>query len=285
MTAPAEPQTPQVENTAETDNLTIERVPWSELGPDFARIWGKADESNPQPEHVEIIGMNGSGKTRIMCHMVQERMIVRKTPCVIICTKEQDDTILKLGWPIVDTPEKVRKERWCIYWPRTNKTGRARRLYQAGKIRDLLDYLWRPNSNTIVVFDDLGYTQGLITEDKEPLNPLIEMYLREGRSEGITNVLIKQRPQGARREMHSETYWTIAFVPKDHADAERFAELFGKKQEWLPVFEQMDPDKHEFLIMHVRSRSVYVSWTDEPLRAVKRPERKLYRALIARVRP
>lgn len=272
-------EAPEPEN-AETGELTIERVPWSQLGPDFARIWGKADSSNPQPEHMEIIGMNGSGKTLIMCKMVQERMIVRKTPCVIITTKQADDTILKLGWPVISDGDvkKVRKERWCIFWPQTSKTGRARREYQATMIRNLLDYLWVKGSNIIVVFDDLGYIQSLVVpgntaRETEPLQPLIEMYLREGRSEGITNVLIKQRPQGARREMHSETYWTVAFVPKDHADAERFAELFGKKQEWLPVFEQMDPDNHEFLIMHVRSRSVYVSWVDEPLRAIKRPER------------
>lgn len=257
------------------EEFVIEKIPWSELAPDFAKIWGRADPSNPQPEHMEIIGMNGSGKTLIMCKMVQERMIVRKTPVVIICTKPADETVLKLGWPVVDDPKKVRKERWCIYWPITNKTGQARREYQASKIRDLLNALWVPNSNIVVVYDDLGYIQSLHADDpSESLNMLIEMYLREGRSSGITNVLIKQRPQGARREMHSETYWTVAFVPKDQSDKERFAELFGKRQEWMPVFDAMDPDKHEFLIMHVRSRAVYISWVDEPLRAIQRPERR-----------
>lgn len=248
---------------------TIERIPWSELAPEFAQIWGRADPGDPQPESMEVLGMNGSGKTLFVCKAVQERMIVRKTPCVFIQTKPDDKTILRLGWPIVDDPRRVRRERWCVYWPRTNKTGRERKAYQALKIQQLLDYLWHKDSNIIVVFDDFGYTQSL----NEDIRQTTEMYLREGRSSGITSVMIKQRPQRATREMHSETYWTVAFVPKDRQDMERFAELYGKKQEWMPVFDQMDPDRHEFLIKHARSRAVYISWIDTPLVPIKRPER------------
>jgi hypothetical protein len=249
---------------------TIERIPWSELAPEFAQIWGRADPADPQPESMEVLGMNGSGKTLFVCKAVQERMIVRKTPCVFIQTKPDDKTILRLGWPVVDDPRRVRRERWCVYWPRTNKTGRERKAYQAAKIQQLLDYLWHKDSNIIVVFDDFGYTQSL----NEDIRQTTEMYLREGRSSGITSVMIKQRPQRATREMHSETYWTVAFVPKDRQDMERFAELYGKKQEWMPVFDQMDPDRHEFLIKHARSRAVYISWIDTPLVPIKRPERK-----------
>ena len=252
-----------------SDDIVIERVPWSELAPEFAQIWGRADPADPQPESMEVLGMNGSGKTLFVCKAVQERMIIRKTPCVFIQTKPDDKTILRLGWPVVDDPRRVRRERWCVYWPRTNKTGRDRKAYQAAKIQQLLDYLWHKDSNIIVVFDDFGYTQSL----NEDIRQTTEMYLREGRSSGITSVMIKQRPQRATREMHSETYWTVAFVPKDRQDMERFAELYGRKQEWMPVFDEMDPDRHEFLIKHARSRAVYISWIDTPLVPIKRPER------------
>jgi hypothetical protein len=252
-----------------SDEIVIERVPWSVLAPEFAQIWGRADPADPQPESMEVLGMNGSGKTLFVCKAVQERMIVRKTPCVFIQTKPDDKTILRLGWPVVDDPRRVRRERWCVYWPRTNKTGRERKAYQAAKIQQLLDFLWHKDSNIIVVFDDFGYTQSL----NEDIRQTTEMYLREGRSSGITSVMIKQRPQRATREMHSETYWTVAFVPKDRQDMERFAELYGRKQEWMPVFDQMDPDRHEFLIKHARSRAVYISWIDTPLVPIKRPER------------
>jgi hypothetical protein len=253
----------------------IERVPWSELAQEFAETWGRADPSNPQPEHVEVLGINGSGKTLWVCKAVQERMVVRHTPVVFLQSKPADDTVMKLGWPVITNGDvkRVQKERWSVYWPQTNATGRARRDFQADKFRDLLDAMWRANSNIIVVYDDVGYIQSLSTSDGEPLNPIIEMYLREGRSSGITNVLVKQRPQGAKREMHSETYWTVAFAPKDEDDMERFAQLYGPKRPWMEVFKQMDSNKHEFLIKHFRTGQAYISWVDTPLRPIKRPDR------------
>lgn len=254
----------------------VEKIPWSALAQEFAETWGRANPDDPQPEHMEDVGPTGSGKTLFVCKIVQERMIVRKTAVVIIATKPADDTVLRLGWPVIADGDvrKVAKERWCIFWPQTNAIGRARKIYQADKIRDLLNALWHPDSNIVVVFDDFGYTQELVTSDGEPLAPIVQMFLREGRSCGITCVLIKQRPIGARREMHSETQWTVAFVPKDEDDLERYAEIFGNRKVYIPIFQQMNPDNHEFLIKHFRSNSLYISWIDTPLRPLKRPDRK-----------
>ena len=276
--------TVQDENTTASDEETptdrnepesVDRVPWSELAQEFAETWGRADPGNPQPEHVEVIGINGSGKTLWVCKAAQERMIVRHTPVVFLQSKPADDTVMRLGWPVIENGDvrKVRKERWCVYWPQTNATGRARKVYQADKFRDLLDSLWRPESNIVVVYDDFGYIQELVTSDGEPLAPIVQMYLREGRSSGITNIMIKQRPQGARREMHSETYWTVAFAPKDDDDKERFAQLFGARKAWMPIFDSMDAEKHEFLIKHYKTGAAFISWVDTPLRPVKRPSR------------
>jgi hypothetical protein len=265
------------ETATETEPTTpqIERQPWSELAQEFAEVWGRADPKDPQPEHVEVLGINGSGKSLWMCKAVQERMLVRHTPCVILQSKPADETVMRLGWPIITdgNVQRVRRERWSVYWPQTNATGQARKRYQADQFVKLLDYLWKPASNTIVVLDDVGYIQSLHASNGEPLNPIIEMYLREGRSSGISNVLVKQRPQGEKREMHSETQWTVAFAPKDEDDKERFSQLFGPKKQWMPVFDQMDSDKHEFLIKHHRTQSAFISWIDTDLRPIKRPER------------
>jgi hypothetical protein len=245
----------------------VQRIPWSQLGPEFAMVWGAADPANPQPEHMEVIGINGGGKTYFVCKVVQERMIVRDSPCVIICTKRQDATIMQLGWPITEDWEEVRKHRQIVFWPQTNAIGSARKEYQRRKIQDLLNRLWQPNANVIVVFDDIAYTEKLSPEMRDT----IEMYWREGRSQGITVVATKQRPQGANRHMSSETYWKAAFAPADYADRERFAELFGPKWQWLPVFDQMNPDNNEFLIRHTRTGFVAISWVDEPLVPIKPP--------------
>lgn len=203
-------------------------------------------------------------------------MIVRRTPCIILQSKPDDETITHLGWPIYSHGEyqKALKDPWCVYWPQTNALGRARRVYQADAFRNLLDRLWRPNANTIVVWDDIGYIQSLFTSDGESLNSYIEMFLREGRSVGLTNVLVKQRPQGAKREMHSETKWTVAYKPKDEDDQERFAQIMGNKKRYLPIFANMDLNKHEFLIKHFVSDTEYISWVDTDLRPIRPPKRE-----------
>jgi hypothetical protein len=254
-----------------------ERVPWSRLGQEFAETWGRADPSDPQPESMEVIGQNGSGKTMFMCKVCQERMLVRHTPTYILQSKPDDQTVIKLGWPIIANGDvnKAKKERWSVFWPQTNATGRARKLYQADKFRDMLNSLWTKNANCIVVLDDVGYIQGLTCSDGEPLNPIIEMYLREGRSCGITVVMLKQRPQGAKREMHSESLWTVEFRPKDEDDLERWAQLLGNKKAWTPIIKGLDMDKHEFIIKSSRTGLAVISWIDTPLRPLKRPERNV----------
>jgi hypothetical protein len=245
------------------------------LAQEFAEVWGKADEKDPQPEHVEVLGINGSGKTLWTAKVVQERMIVRHTPCIFLQSKPADATIQKLGWPIISdgNVKKALNERWSVFWPMTNAMGQARKIYQADHFRNLLNTVWRPDSNCIIVYDDFGYIESLTTSDGEPLAPIVQMFLREGRSAGITNVLVKQRPQGSRREMHSETQWTVAFAPKDEDDQERYAQLLGNRKMWQPILAQMNSDKREFVIKHFRTGSAVISWVDTPLRPLARPKR------------
>ncbi len=247
------------------DVSQIPKIPWSELGPEFVQIWGRADPADPQPEHMEVIGMNGSGKSYFVYKVMQERMIVRNTPEIAVVTKPDDKTVFKLGWPIGDSWDFVRKNRQCIYWPRTNKLGKARKAYHNTKILELLDRLWHPNSNTVVSFDEIAYLESLSPD----LRDTIQMYWREARSQGISIVATKQRPQGTDRHMHSETHWTVCFVPADYSDRERFAELLGRKQDWMPVFDVMDHMNHEFVIRHTRTGDTFISWVDQPLTPVK----------------
>jgi hypothetical protein len=103
------------------------------------------------------------------------------------------------------------------------------------------------------------------------------MYLREGRSHGITVVAGKQRAQGVNRDMHSETDWKIAFKMNDADDNERLAELFGDRKLFVPVIEGLDRRAHEFLIQHKLSGTQYISWVDKPLAPKAQPVRTGYR--------
>lgn len=251
-----------------------ERVPWSVLGPQFALAYGRADPSDPQPEHLEIIGQNGSGKTHLLGKIYQERAFVQQRPSVIVALKGADATLAKIGFPIVTTWDELVKsvrdgQPNVIFWPRTNRMGSARRAWHEARVRDLLERLWTPEADTDVAVDDWGYA-----EELGEVRQLLHQYLREGRSHGLAVAAMKQRPQGSTRLMSSETQWTAGFKPKDRDDLERWAQLFGAPRDWVPVMDGMDNMKREFLIRHNRTGDAYISWVDEPLKPVNIPKRR-----------
>lgn len=245
-----------------------DHVPWSILGPEFASTWGRLDPSDPQPEHMEIIGQNGSGKTHLLAKVFQERAYVRpKRAHIIFATKADDKTLYKIGWPIVADWKGIEENRCCIFWPRTDLMEQAKRDFHERKIAEVLGRLWVPESNTSVALDDWGYADTL-----PRVKLLLAEYLREGRSQGLDVTAMKQRPQGSTRLMSSETHWTVAFAPKDRADLERWSELFGARRDWMPVFDMMDGVKREFLLRHNRTKASAISWVDDPLVPVEPAE-------------
>lgn len=247
-----------------------ERVPWSELGPDFIANWSPPTGNNR--EHLEIVGPSGSGKSHLMLTMLQDQYRSEEafraqndrkhigTGAILVVTKQDDDVFRQLGWPVAHSADEIRDTN-VIFWPRTSKTGSARREFHEARIRPLLEGLWQPRANVVLGFDEVGYVEGLSGETRA----LLQMYWREGRSMGIQVAGMKQRPQGALRDMHSETFWTAGFKPKDRADAERFAELFGHRRDWVPVLDSLDLDRHEFILRHSRSDEAFISWVDMPL--------------------
>ena len=251
-----------------------QRVPWSELEPDFMEAW--ADKPWNKREHWEIVGPTGSGKTYLMMTALQTRYRTRKTGAIMVCTKEDDDIFREMGWPIAHSLDEIRDTN-VIFWPRTGRKGTARKEYHEVRIRALLERLWQPNADTLLAFDEVGYVESLSGD----LRALVQMYWREARSVHIQMIAMKQRPQGALRDMHSETFWTAAFAPNDRADLERFAELFGHRRDWMPVFDGLDADRHEFVIRHSRSKEAYISWVDTPL-TPQRIQRKGLRSLVSR---
>jgi hypothetical protein len=266
-----------------------ERVPWSVLGPDFTQAWSGADPARGHAEHLEIVGPSGSGKTHLMLTMLQDHYRHQeaarqaegrehiRTGAVLVVTKADDDIFRKLGWPVVSSADDIRDTN-VVYWPRTGKTGTDRRAWHDARVQRLLNRLWRPKANTLVAFDEVGYVESLSGE----LRAIVQQYWREGRSLGITVLAMKQRPQGALRDMHSETSWTAVFKPKDRSDAERFAELLGHRRDWIPVLDSLDRQGHEFVLRHAPTEQAYISWVDTPLRPQKIRRRRGVAAMVAR---
>ena len=266
-----------------------ERVPWSELGPDFMAAWSRADPRRSHAEHVEIVGPSGSGKTHLMLTMLQghyrdqeawrqaEGREHIRTGAVLIVTKSDDDIFRKLGWPVVHSADEIRDTN-VVFWPRTGKMGSERRAWHEAKVMRLLNRLWRPKANPLVAFDEVGYVESLSGESRA----VVQQYWREGRSLGITVLAMKQRPQGALRDMHSETAWTAVFKPKDRSDSERFAELLGHRRDWIPVLDSLNRQEHEFIIRHAPTEQAYISWVDTPLKPQKIRRRRGVQAMVAR---
>jgi hypothetical protein len=257
-----------------------DRVPWSQLAPQFHTAFGRADPADPQPEHIEFIGQNGSGKTHAAGKLYQERAFVTGRPSIIVAHKPLDRTLTKIGFPIVNTWDQLVKNVRDgyvnnIFWPRTRLMGSARASWYDGQMTNVMDHIWASSTpkspaDTDIVLDDAGY----IEEELGQTFARLKQFLREGRSPGFSVGLLKQRPQGGTRLASSETQWTAGFRPKDDSDLERWAELFGSRRDWMPVFRTLDRQKREFVIKHTVSQDAYITWIDEPLAPREPPRRR-----------
>jgi hypothetical protein len=236
------------------------RVPWEEAGPDFFAAWGRP-RGQVMPEHIAIYGPSGSGKSWFERTILLERARLRGSHIVVIATKPADSTLSGMGWPITTVwpPKRGWRDKkgshdQVIFWAKADGLNQEGREQQKEAIEDLLSQLWRPNANTIVVFDEIAYL-----DTELGLGTLCTTYFREARSQGITIVANTQRPTGATRWMHSESSWSVFFAPKDEEDAERLAQTAGNKLYYKRVLSDLRRDKYEFLMVHSLTNEAIIS--------------------------
>jgi nucleoside-triphosphatase THEP1 len=253
----------------------LPRVPWSAIRDEVIREWGYPD-GKPEPQHVEILGPTGSGKTYAEATLLRERVRRRGTPVIFVATKMADKTIMRLGWPITDDIRDLAKPefRQAIFWPRSDLQGEEWEAHVERKIYGLLSRIWARRIKVILVFDEIGTLEEL----SRRLKILIKRFWREARSVGITILAMKQRPQGTQRDMHSETVWILAFKPKDEDDAIRVAQVMGSRRTWLPILmTQLDPSRFEFVLQNTRTGEAVITWIDTPLRPGAPQQTNYYR--------
>jgi len=201
---------------------------------------------------------------------MQQRVAAWGDAATIICTKPAHSTVLKLGWPITDSLRGIRDHDQAVFWPQTSLKGLEREAYHERKLYELLSALWVKDANRLVAFDEIAYAENLSARMKS----IVKQYWREARSQKITVIAMKQRAQGAQRDMHSESVVTVAFRLEDLQDRERAAELFGSRRDFLPVLESLSRERHDF-IMKWRGEVVR-SWVDVPLRPAEPRRRTAY---------
>lgn len=231
----------------------IERVSWAELGPSFFASWGRP-AGRFEPEHLTVYGPSGSGKTYFVAYALAERARLRGSHVTVVATKKTDSTLTRMGWPVIDDWPPGYGQTCVIYWAKAKGISAAHRIPQRAKVKTLMDALWRPGANMVVYWDELTYIEKMLR-----LQPEIETYYREGRTQGITNVASMQRPSGVSRLAHSEAGWTVAFRPKDADDRDRVAEVLGDRAYFRGVLHGLNRDRHEFVIRHERTGEAYIS--------------------------
>lgn len=253
--APAE-EVPTEARLTSAGKLYPQRVPWEDLGPDFIDAWGRPG-GKWQPEHVEVLGPTGSGKSWWEKTVLVERVKLRGSHVVILLTKPADKTLATLDWPTVTSwppSEWNSKNRQVIYHAQSRGLSKAARQRQSQQVEELLDGLWHPDANVVLAVDEIAYV-----EQELGLRTHMTTYLREGRTLGITVLASTQRPAGVSRAVHSETAWVVAFAPKDQDDAERMAQILGEKKHYTEVLMDLDREKREFVLVHNLSREAYIS--------------------------
>lgn len=226
-------------------------LPWETFVQLFAR-------NHKQGEHVAIVGQTGSGKSTLaleLARIISHRRTTSGRPAavVILATKPRDDTLRRLGWPVVkEWPPKYGEEA-CIVWPKARRPSTA-----AAELRSvygpLLDTIYHEGGQTVVIDEAADF------EEDMKLGPTMRRYWRTGRSLKLTLIAGTQRPRGVSRSMWSEPSWLFIFIPHDADDLKRVAELSGRKAEVSEIVPRLGG--HEFLLVRRQAsgeRGLYVS--------------------------
>jgi hypothetical protein len=232
--------------------MSLERVSWRELEPEFLRRWGWPG-GKFQGEHLAIVGPTGSGKSKFQNHIVKARAQERGSHVYILATKPADSEMKNLHWPIVDKwPPPYGKDQQVIYWPKQKGHLDGSMMEQRMNIAKFLDEIWRENANCVLVFDEIAYV-----EEELRLQRITNRYWREARTMGISMVAGTQRPRNVGRHMWSQASWSIAFRPDDEDDAIRVAEIIGGRKAFRD--ELLGLNRYEFIIVERRERIAYIS--------------------------
>jgi hypothetical protein len=248
-----------------------ELVPWSELGPEFVEAWGRREDGRPDWEHLEVTGQSGSGKSYTIATILQDRAKRWDTAELVALSKNTDDSIPLLGWPVVQDYGELSDFRQAIFWPQTPLVGDEREDFLEPKFYELMARLWPgpgQQANCVLYLDEVRFLERLQGPGrrKARLRRLIRQYWREGRSHGISVIAGAQRPVEMVRDQHSESRWKIVFPPADEDDMQRFAQLLGRPADWAPVLAGLDQRAHQFVLRNTFTRDAYISWIDTDLR-------------------
>lgn len=203
-------------------------------------------------EKMLILGMNGSGKSEIAKSIARSWVI---GPLVVVDTKGKDpaalvpnatvcytaaEVVRHLPGRVVYRPTLAEKTRW-----QPGDDHRYRPLWCRFEAiaAKLLQYARESGRPVLIVVHEL---RELCTE--QTIGPIFRECITAGRSDGVTLVLLTQRPQRVALEARSEAQHVICLTLTDQAARDEAAALLS------------DPDQPE-LVAIARQRSLPLNFT------------------------
>src|SRR5436190_15302440 len=137
------PTTRTLLTSSRTAPTPPERVPWEELEPEVLARWGIKADGTVEPEHMEILGPTGRGKTYFQNYILLRRVAVRKSHVVLVATKPADRTLKMLGWPTIKKWPPGYNQAQVIFAAPAKGLSAQGRAEQRLKVEELLNALWR----------------------------------------------------------------------------------------------------------------------------------------------
>jgi energy-coupling factor transporter ATP-binding protein EcfA2 len=212
----------------------VERAPWDDFIEDFTRAHKLGD-------HVSIIGPTGEGKSTLGLAILEERKEARDSHIVIIATKPKDETLSRMGWPIITQWPPSYGQNQVILWPRFGSDPESAPMKQRKVIQPALVSIFNDGSR-VVYFDEAWYL-----DEKMKLGGMIDQYLTQGRSNQLTVIIGTQRPRNVPRTIFSEPAWVFFFRTRDNDELKRVSEIGGSVDTAMVRDEIQSLEKYEFL--------------------------------------
>lgn len=230
-------------------------VAWDEIQPELMRRW-------EQGQHMLIIGKTGSGKTTLALELLEDRVDERGAYVMALGTKPRDQTLRRIGWPIVRSWPPTyaqRQTHHVIYWPPYSRPSTAKATSRPAVVK-LLDELILEGGWSLFV-DEMAYLVETLG-----LRQVLDEYWNGARASGVSLLAGTQRPAWISRSAVSQGDWAACFRINDLEDRKRAADVLGDRDRYMKVIGGLRG--HQFVLVRLTTDAAVI--TELPKQAARR---------------
>lgn len=239
--------TPLSRRISSTDQVRLQRIPWEDLEADFLA-------EQEQGEHVGAFGPSGVGKSLVLFHLAEQRVVERKAFVCILANKRRDPTLQRLlsqgyrriqEWP---PTYQDRQNHRIVFWPPYPGPSDPKRYVK--QFMEALDGIMAEGNWTVVV-DEARYWS-----EQMGLRTQLDELWTGARSNGVTIYAGAQGPSWIPTAAKENLSWGIFFRPQHRERAKETADITGDRN----IYEELQElGPHEFILMRLKTQEAYIS--------------------------